>query len=136
MGVKGNELHERAVNEVVDKELGCSIQVSHVSVVQQAMELSCTFACVPQNGEYIKKMNYMGQHNDWLERNGWAQLSNRIATYCADLCAINLRGNRRLPFFFEQTTLANVEDNWRLPFFLEQTTLANVEDNRRLPFFF
>ena len=44
------------MNEVVDKELGCSIQVSHVSVVKEAMELSCVFAFVPQNGEYIKKM--------------------------------------------------------------------------------
>ena len=94
-GVKGNELHERAMNEVVDKELGCSIQVSHVSVVQQATELSCMFAFVPQNGEYIKKMNYMGQHNDWLERNGWAQFSNRIAIYCADLCASGKKGQSR-----------------------------------------
>ena len=63
------------MNEVVDKELGRSIQVSHGSVVQQATELSCD-PCLPLCLRTVhKKMNYMGQHNDWLERAGWAQFS-------------------------------------------------------------
>ena len=80
-GRDGDQLHALAMNAVFDKEFGCSIQVraggpqgrrlvaSDAAARAQQMT-SCAPSPRAQNGEYRKKLNYMGLFNDWLDRAG------------------------------------------------------------------
>ena len=80
-GRDGDQLHALAMNAVFDKEFGCSIQVRaggpqgrRLGACDAAARAQQMTSCAPspraQNGEYRKKLNYMGLFNDWLDRAG------------------------------------------------------------------
>jgi len=80
-GRDGDQLHALAMNAVFDKEFGCSIQVRAGGPQGRRLVASDAAARAQQmtsrapspraqNGEYRKKLNYMGLFNDWLDRAG------------------------------------------------------------------
>ena len=80
-GRDGDRLHALAMNAVFDKEFGCSIQVRAGGPQGRCLGASDAAARAQQmtsrapsphsqNGEYRKKLNYMGLFNDWLDRAG------------------------------------------------------------------